>query len=219
MFARAPCPRFRWLLACTALVAAGVCAAAAPGQSSKQGIAYRWVDEQGVVHYGDHIPPQYSSKDRAILNNQGVEVGHLDAQKTPEQTATAAREREAQMKLRQHDAFLITTYTSVKDIEALRDVRLDQLRGQRAAAEQYTDSLRVRLATLQTRALTFRPYSSRADARRMPDDLAENLVRTLNELNEQSHELAVKTQEETTLRAQFQADIERYRALHTIHSQ
>ena len=219
MFARAPRPRFRWLLAGTALVAAGVCAAAAPGQSSKQGIAYRWVDDQGVVHYGDHIPPQYASKDRAILNNQGVEVGHLDAQKTAEQTATAAREREAQMKLRQHDAFLITTYTSIKDIEALRDVRLDQLRGQRAAGEQYTESLRTRLATLQTRALNFQPYSSRPDARRMPDDLAENLVRTLNELNAQGHELAVKTQEETTVRAQFQADIERYRALHTIHSQ
>ncbi len=172
-----------------------------------------------MVHYGDHIPPQYAAKDRAILNGQGVEVGHLDAQKTPEQAATVAREREAQMKLRQHDAFLITTYTSIKDIEALRDARLDQLRGQRAAGEQYTESLRTRLATLQTRALNFLPYSSRPDARRMPDDLAENLVRTVNELNAQGHELAVKTQEETTLRAQFQADIERYRALHTIHTQ
>jgi hypothetical protein len=220
MSARARRPRFRWLLAGTALVCAGACAAAAPGQpSSKQGIAYRWVDEQGVVHYGDHIPPQYASQERAILNSQGVEVGHLDAQKTQEQAAAAARERATQMKQRQHDAFLITTYTSVKDIEALRDRRLDQLRGQRAAAEQYTESLRTRLASLQSRALNFQPYSSRADARRMPDDLAEVLVRTVNELNAQSRELAVKNQEEATLRAEFQADIERYRALHTIHSQ
>jgi hypothetical protein len=217
MSARARRPRFRWLLACTALVCAGACTAATP--SSKQGVAYRWVDEQGVVHYGDHIPPQYASQERAILNSQGVEVGHLEAQKSPEQATAAARERATQMKQRQHDAFLITTYTSVKDIEALRDARLDQLRGQRAAAEQYTDSLRVRLASLQSQALNFRPYSSRADARRMPDDLAVNLVRTLNELNEQSRELVVKGQEETTLRAQFQADIERYRALHTIHTQ
>jgi hypothetical protein len=104
MSARARRPRFRWLLAGTALVCAGACAAAAPGQpSSKQGIAYRWVDEQGVVHYGDHIPPQYASQERAILNSQGVEVGHLDAQKTQEQAAAAARERATQMKQRQHD--------------------------------------------------------------------------------------------------------------------
>jgi hypothetical protein len=187
--------------------------------SSQKGIAYRWVDEQGVVHYGDHIPPQYASQERSILNAQGVEVGHLDGQKTPEQQAAAARAREALMKQRQHDAFLVSTYTSVKDIESLRDVRLDQLKGQRAAAEQYVESLRARLASLQSRALSFRPYNASADARRMPDDLAENLVLTANELHEQSSALTANNQAETTLRAQFQADIERYRELHSVHSQ
>lgn len=205
------------LLAGITLAAGAVCAA--PSQSSKQGIAYRWVDEHGVVHYGDHIPPQYASQERAVLNAQGVEVGHLDAQKSPEQAAADARARAAQIKQRQHDAFLITTYTSVKDIEALRDARLEQLKGQRVAAEQYVDTLRTRLAALQTRALGFRPYNTRADAGRMPDDLAENLVHTVNDLNVQTRNLDAKNEEETALREQFQADIERYRALHTIHSQ
>jgi hypothetical protein len=196
--------------------------AAPPSQhssSGSKGIAYRWVDEHGVVHYGDNIPPQYASQDRAVLNSQGVEVGHLDAAKTPQEEAAAARAREALMKQKQHDAFLVSTYTSVKDIEGLRDARLDQLHGQRAAAEQYVESLRARLASLQVRVLDFRPYSARADARRMPDDLAENLVRTLNELRVQASALDAKGSEETTLRAQFQADIERYRELHAIHSQ
>ncbi|TLZ06510.1 MAG: DUF4124 domain-containing protein, partial [Gammaproteobacteria bacterium] len=208
----------RPLLGC--LVLAGITLAgglvrAAPSQSSRQGIAYRWVDENGVVHYGDHIPPQYAAQDRAVLNAQGVEVRHFDAQKSPEQAAADARERATQIRQRQHDAFLITTYTSVKDIEALRDGRLEQLKGQRTAAQQYVDSLRTRLASLQTRALTFRPYNPHTDARRMPDDLAENLVRTVNDLNVQTHNLDAKTAEETALRDQFQADIERYRALHT----
>jgi len=76
-----------------------------------------------------------------------------------------------------------------------------------------------RLASLQTRAMNFQPYSPRADARRMPDDLAEDLVRTINELREQTNALAAHKEEETQLRAQFQSDIERYRELHTIHSQ
>ena len=129
----------------------------------------------------------------------------------------AARARDALMKQRQHDAFLVSTYTSVKDIEALRDARHDQLKAQRAAAEQYVESLRVRLGTLQSRALNYSPYNK--DARRMPDDLAENLVRTSNELHVQSSALAVKGSEETALLQQFQADIERYRELHSIHSQ
>ena len=205
-----------FVLATTAFGAA--CAAPAHTNTSK-GIAYRWVDEQGVVHYGDHIPPQYANQERAILNSQGVEVGHLEGEKTPEQQAADKRARQEAMKQRQHDAFLVSTYTSVKDIEALRDVRLEQLKGQRAAAEQYIESLRVRLASLQSRALGFSPYSSRADARRMPDDLAENLVRTVNELHQQSSALAANSEAATSLRAQFQSDIDRYRELHSIHSQ
>ncbi|HET9328915.1 MAG TPA: DUF4124 domain-containing protein [Steroidobacteraceae bacterium] len=207
------------MLACAALGAAVALAAPGTHPNSDKGIAYRWVDEHGVVHYGDHIPPQYATQDRAILNAQGVEVGHLDAQKSPEQQAADARARAEVMKQKQHDAFLVTTYTSVKDIEALRDQRLEQLKGQRTAAEQYVETLRTRLAGLQTRAQLFAPYSSRPDAHRMPDDLAENLVRTVNEMHVQSDQLALKTHEESELRAQFQTDIERYRELHTIHSQ
>jgi hypothetical protein len=53
----------------------------------------------------------------------------------------------------------------------------------------------------------------------MPDDLAENLVRTVNELHVQSSSLTAKSAEEAALRLQFQSDIERYRELHAIHSQ
>jgi Domain of unknown function (DUF4124) len=209
--------RILMLLAALAL-AAGSAQAAGTSPSKKSGVAYRWVDENGVVHYGDHIPPQYATQERAVLNADGVEVGRLDAQKSPEQQAADARARAAAMKQKQHDAFLITTYTSVKDIEALRDARLEQLKTQRAAGQQYVESLRARLGALQTRAMTFRPYSASAGARSMPDDLAQDLVRTVNEMNTQTSALANESEEEAKLRAQFQADIERYRELHTLHS-
>ena len=218
MSAAAPRLKILLLLAAAAFVS-GAAQAGTASSPKKGGIAYRWVDEQGVVHYGDNIPPQYANQDRSVLNGEGVEVGRLDAQKSPEQQAADARERAAVMKQKQHDAFLVSTYTSVKDIEALRDARLEQLRGQRAAAEQYVESLRGRLGSLQSRAQSFGPYNTRAEARRMPDDLAENLVRTVNELRVQSGALAAKSEEESTLRQQFQSDIERYRELHTIHSQ
>ncbi len=63
---------------------------------------------------------------------------------------------------KQHDSFLLATYTSVKDIEQLRDERLLQIKSQRVAAEQYVASLGERLAALQTRAQNFKPYSTRA---------------------------------------------------------
>ena len=206
------------LLAATAFAVLSAQAAPSPASSSKKGgVAYKWVDEQGVVHYGDNIPPQYAQQDRTVLNQQGVAVAHVDAALTPEQAAAAARKKAEALKQRQHDGFLISTYTSVADIEALRDVRLDQLRGQRAAADAYVESLRSRLGSLQARALTFLPYAP--NARRMPDDVAENLVRTVDEMRQQIASLTAKAEEEKTLRSQFDADIARYQELHTIHAQ
>ena len=206
------------LLLDVAAAGAGTQLAAQSKDSTKHsGVAYRWVDEQGVVHYGDNVPPQYASQERALLNGDGIEVSHTDAQKSPEQAAAAEKVRQDALKQRQHDSFLVSTYTSVKDIESLRDLRLDQLQGQRAASAQYVESLRSRLGTLQARVLMYLPYS--AGGRRMPDDLAETLVRTLNEVRQQTAALAATSEQEKELRQQFDADIQRYRELHTIHTQ
>lgn len=177
---------------------------------------YRWVDENGVVHYGDRLPAQYSKQESTILNKQGVEVGRNEAQKTPEQLVEEQKRHEAVLRQKQHDAFLLTTYTSVKDIEALRDERLGQISGQRRAAELYMEGLHARLNNLQSRAKNFKPYSDRPDARRMPDDLAEDLVRAMNEMKSQKSALAAKDAEEQALRAGFQADIERFRELRKV---
>jgi hypothetical protein len=195
------------------LVSAGLASFGASADTTKVGSVYRWVDDQGVVHYGDSVPPQYAEKEQQLLNKQGVEVSRTAAQKSPEQLALEAKQHEEMLKQQQHDNFLVTTYTSVKDIESLRDVRLDQLQGQRVATEQYVDNLHSRLVALQVRAKLFRPYSSRSDAHRLPDDLAEDLVHTINELQAQSNALLAKNEEVSAMKAQFQTDIERYRQL------
>ena len=193
---------------------AGVLTGGPAAGTTSSATTYKWVDEQGIVHYGDSIPPQYAEKEHKLLNNQGVEVGHTDAQKTPEELAAEAQAHEAVVKQKQHDSFLLTTYTSVKDIESLRDVRLDQLQGQRTAAEQYVENLHSRLVALQGRVKHFRPYNAASGARRMPDDLAEDLVHTLNEMRTQSNALSVKNQEVVAMKEQFDLDITRYRELH-----
>src|SRR5689334_2249363 len=188
---------------------ASLCLAGTLAHAAGEGVAYRWVDENGVVHYGDRLPPEYAKKESAILNKQGVEVRRNEAQRTAEQIAEDQKRAEAMLRQKQHDAFLLTTYTSVKDIEALRDERLDQIGGQRRAAEQYIEGLHSRLNNLQIRARNFAPYSDKPDARQMPDDLAEDLVRTLNEMRTQKNALEAKQTEENELRKQFAQDIER----------
>jgi hypothetical protein len=195
------------------LALACVAGSASAQNAAKTGIAYRWVDEHGVVHYGDTVPPKYARDRRQILNSQGVEIGHVDAEKTPGQVAAEAKAEERRVAQQQHDYFLLGTYTSVKDIESLRDERLSQIEAQQTAAQQYVQSLQSRLDSLQGRARQFKPYSSRSDARRMPDDLAQELVHTLNEVRLQDQAMQARSEQEAQVRAQFQSDIERFEQL------
>jgi len=174
---------------------------------------YKWVDDQGIVHYGDSIPPQYAQKASTLLNKEGVPIGHQDATKSAAELAAEADAAQQLARQKQRDHFLLATYTSVKDIEQLRDERLEQIKGQRVAAEQYVASLGERLTALQARAQNFKPYSARPDARRMPDDLAEQMVHTLNDIRAQKTALNASQEEETKTQAQFQADIDRYKEL------
>ena len=50
----------------------------------------------------------------------------------------------------------------------------------------------------------------------MPDDLAEDLVRALNEMKTQNDALESKDTEQSTLRKQFQGDIDRYKQLRSV---
>jgi hypothetical protein len=184
--------------------------AAGPGSTAP---VYKWVDANGTVHYGDSVPAEFAQTERSVLNDQGVEVGHVAGLKSAEEQAAAAQAAEAAKRRAQHDQFLLSTYVSTKDIERLRDERLEQTDGQIKASATYVDTLSARLAVLQDRAGHFKPYSSDPNAQRMPDDLAEELVRTLNEARSQRQALEIKRREQADMRAQFEADIQRYREL------
>ena len=174
---------------------------------------YKWVDEQGVTHYGDSVPSQYSQREHTVLNSQGVEVQKRIAEMSPKEAAEyQARQRE-EARRKQHDMFLITTYPSVAEIETIRDSRLDQINAQITAAEAYIASLTTRVDGLKQRALSFAPYNTRAGARRMPDDLAEEMVRAMSELRTQNSALTAKRTEFKSVQDQFDTDISRYKEL------
>ena len=184
-----------------------------PLLATEHGPSYSWVDKNGERHYGDAVPPEYAQSERRVLNGQGVEVQHVDAEKNAEQRAEQLKREQALQQREQHDNFLLTTYTSTKDIERLRDERLDQIDGQIKAANAYIETLDARLKTLQARVLLFKPYNKKPDAHRMPDDLAEQLVRASNDLRMQHKAMDKRRQEQVDVRSQFEADISRYREL------
>jgi hypothetical protein len=195
------------------LIASAPVLAQSKGSPSKQ--AYKWTDDKGIVHYGDSVPAEYAQREQRILNEQGLEVQKRQAEMTPAEAAEFATRQKEESRRKQHDMFLISTYPSVKEIENVRDVRLDQINGQIVAAEAYISSLTSRADALKQRAQMFTPYNTKPGARRMPDDLAEEMVRVMSELRTQNSALNTKRTEHQSVVAQFGEDIKRFKELRT----
>lgn len=205
-------PHFIAVLA-TSLALASAIAMGASGE--RRGAAYKWTDRDGVTHYGDTIPPEYASQGRAELNSQGVPVREFPRQLSPAEAAVAQQQAASEARRRQHDSFLLTTYTRVADIEQLRDERLTLIEGQVEIARASLTSVQQRISTLEQRMASFKPYSASPTARRLPDPLATEAVRALSERRAMLASIASRDMEKTQLRAQFDADIARYRELTT----
>jgi hypothetical protein len=202
-----------WVL-CAVLLLATSAVSAAPGNGRK---LYKWVDEQGVTHYGDNIPPEYASQEQHIINSQGVETEHVEAQRTAEQLAAEEQKRADAEQGERRDKNLLNTYVAVSEIERLRDQRLALLSDQVKVTGQFLEILNGRLKKLRVASMRFKPYSSDPKAPPMSDQVAEDLVRVGNDIHTQEENLREKRSEEATMRKQFESDIARFKQLKGIH--
>jgi hypothetical protein len=175
--------------------------------------AYKWVDKDGVVHYGDTVPPEYSEQAHQELNRQGVPVRDYPRQLSPAEAEAAQKTAAEETRRRQRDSYLLNNYTKVGDIEQLRDERLALIDGQMELARGSIATADQRIDALRTRMNSFKPYTSSSNARRLPDQLAEEVVRALSERRSMATQLEQRSKEKAEQLAIFNADIARYREL------
>jgi hypothetical protein len=189
------------------------------GASHAQRTMYKWVDKNGVVQYGDRIPPEYANTDRNVLNSQGVRVG-FEHEATPEERANQERlaaeaeaQRQTKLEAARRDRMLLDTYVSVTEIEDLRDRRLELLESQIKVTELYLGNLRERLVALQAEASVYKPYTTNADAPQTPEQLQLEMTRTAASINLYEQTLVRTRQDQEALRVSFDVDIARFREL------
>ncbi len=194
-----------------------VLTAAAP---VKTGTVYKWTDDKGEIHYGDAVPAQYAEQEQTILNQHGLAVGAIPGRHSAEQIAaedaahaTEESARDAQKKRQQRDQNLLATYLSVEEIETLRDRRSEIIDGQARVISQYLEQLTTRTTQLTEQMRHFRPYATKATSPVLPEHLAEDVVRTLEDTQSQQRALRAKREELQHTRDQFAEDIARFREL------
>jgi len=183
------------------------------GQQAK---VYKWVDENGVLHYGDSIPAEYAEFPKEVLNDHGVTVKNLEGKKTPEQIEAERieKERVAAIELqRRADQALLATYLSVDEILMHRDRRVELFQAQSRVTELYLRNLDRRMQKLRNEASHFQPYSEDSEAPMIPRELAEDIQMTKDIVARHKRNLQKFQADEQQIIARFDGDISRFKIL------
>jgi hypothetical protein len=193
------------------IVAIGLCLAGSYADAQR---IRRWVDDNGVVHYGDRVPPEFADRDRDVLNDQAIAVGFEEGEVTEEERAELERVAEEEAiarKIREdasrRDRMLLDTYLTVSDIEQLRDRRIELLESQIKVTEQYLSNLRKQRVTLEREA---QRYEENNDGAGLPPDLALELTRAAASISLYEENLERTRSEQNSLRQAFATDIDRF---------
>ena len=119
--------------------------------ATQNNAVYRWVDEDGILHYGDSVPAEYAELEKQIINDAGIIVAVLRGKKTEEEIAEELRlaqiadEKEKQ---RRDDSALLATYQNIDEIVMHRDRRIELFQDQARLTERNEHHLCDALARL-----------------------------------------------------------------------
>jgi len=198
-----------------------VAAAADKSKRSSSQVApnlFKWTDENGKVHYGDHVPPEYATQERKVLNEQGVEMKTLEAAKTPEQIAEEERlaaERKEQERIAadqaSHDRMLLATFSTEDDMVMTRDGKIAAIDAQLRATRERIEKLEIGLSQR-----THEAAELERSGKPISDALHEEILGTRGQIQRHLDYIASKRREQEDMRTQFEADILRFRELKAV---
>ncbi len=204
------------LLVCSATLPQAHAAASGSANSSREAF-FRCTDANGQTHYGDRQPPACIGHDTQVLNERGTVLRVIEGDVSRATRLLREGQEAIQRKQREdralRDRMLIDTYLSVEDIERLRNQRLELLEAQVNVTQQNMAAMRNRQTTLEGQIARFRPYSDKPESPPLPDHLAEEMVNMVNSMQGYQKTIATKLAEQEQLKAEFSADIARFKQL------
>ena len=192
---------------------------------------YRWVDADGNVHYTESLPPEHRDSGHDVLNDQGLVIDEnqrLTPQKTDDQKSEEEIKAEEAAELprdssglprpkplyteaekqQRMDNFLMLRYESEQEITDAMDVEIKQLNYDRRLIEGSQASI------MEAWRGQIREAANRQRAGQTVDDGVQREVTKLqSELVQNRRELAALKEREAKIRADFQAQLDRYRFL------
>ena len=182
---------------------------------------FKCVDEKGVTHYGDTMPPQCAKNAVTEMSKQGSVVKQYDAPLTAEQLKAQDVERErrkehekklAEQRLKDHA--LIATYGSEREFDIARDKDLATLDARKKTLASRNDDVDKQLIKLQNEMEFYKAGKSKTSKEKeAPPQLVQDFNRAKNDRTNLDHELGKVDTDRTTVAARYDVEKARWKRL------
>jgi len=176
---------------------------------------YKWVDDNGQIHYSDKVPTQYLKKHREVLNEQGATIKDIKRALNEEEKAELRRKEKArkekeklQLEQQRRDRILTDTYTTERDLVAARDARLEAIDSQINLAESI-----VKDSTSKVESTEKLIAQLKAEGKQVPDTAFAKLEREHRQLATQKEVAEKHRLKRKQIVEQFDGYIVRFREL------
>jgi hypothetical protein len=178
---------------------------------------YKWVDDQGTVHYSDTLPAAEAQRrrDREVKSETGLTVDVIEAPPTPAELEAKRRSERAEQRAAQarqeqerRDRILLMTYQNAREIERARDSRLSVISARITLIEQRTEALLEQREAERERVVQME-RSGQGD----PEPAYERIAELDRRIRENRRAIAEKQAEKVRVREDFDSDLARFRTL------
>lgn len=203
------------LLSTALLIAAGMALLVSEPALAQQKRLYRWVDEQGRVHYSDQLPPTEVQRAREEYSERGTKLRSVERALTPEEREAmrlAALAAEEERKRREAEEAekrkLLQMYPSE---EQLVRAHQDQLR----LLDRQLNTARVVLESEETVLAQLLAQAAEADGsgKPVPPVLTGRIKEMRERVANSRAEVDRLEREKQSTREQQQSELERYRSV------
>lgn len=178
----------------------------------------RWVDENGVIHIEESLPPEEKDRESETLNDQGVVTGKVPRAPTEEELAEQRKKAErdaARAALTKRQAEyrdnLFRSYATIGDLRSYHKSRMEALYYRQSVNDHKVRELRDELRSLMDKAREFNfPYSSESSLPPMPSDLLLDLQVANQALSERQEDAETLRRKLIEQERRFESDLEIY---------
>ncbi len=175
---------------------------------------YKWVDDKGVTHYGEVIPPEFANKSNELLSDKGrlikrtEEINNKERRPNEQDEAKNRIDNEAKLELSRKDKALLNTFSNEKEIDLARDRNLRQVESLISSIQSLQKAAQESLMNYQQEAA-----DRKLAGRKLPASLQADIAEGADRLTKLQLDLVKAQEKAATVKANYEADKMRFREL------